>query len=396
MALNTYASSSARRPAVLTQPRKRYIEIKSSNGSTFFSQRYGLSVVSTYLSRPSPLLPRKGRHYKIILSLDGDGIRGLSQVFLVEALVGAICTKVNQNVKPYQIFDLIGGSSMGAALGLMLSRLRMQAHTAREAYKFIAREVFQDKKAFFSSLDPHTASHLYDAQGVEDAIKTVVTGELLDADVRLYDPREDSADAFVITTQVKLGSNKAAVLRSYHTRRIAGPELDDNIFVWQAMKAAVLAPRYACPENGKTWRSVIEPGLVDYGTTKDNPVSDAYYECRKLYKYTGDRMVIVSIGTGSGLNPDCESAEMAKSVYKRNGDAEQQCFEFQRDHEGLIKSGWLEYFRFNVPNLDDTPLEEWCNEELIRKKTTAYLASPDVGWSFHRCVDNITAILTGV
>ncbi|KAJ4354071.1 uncharacterized protein N0V89_005804 [Didymosphaeria variabile] len=237
---------------------------------------------------------------------------------------------------------------------------------------------------------------MYDAQGVEDAIKTVVTAELSDVDVRLYDPREDCADAFAITTQVKIGFTKAAVLRSYHTRRIAGPELDDNILVWQAMKAAVLAPRYACPENGKTLRSVIEPGLVDYGTTKNNPVSDAYYECRKLYKYTGDKMVIVSIGTGSGLNPDRESEEMAKSVFKRNGDAEQQCLEFQRDHEGLIKSGWLKYFRFNVPNLDDTPLEEWCAEEPIRDKTTAYLASPDTGRSFHQCVDDITAILTGI
>jgi hypothetical protein len=141
------------------------------------------------------LLPRKSREFKIILSLDGDGIRGLSQVFLVEALVGAICTKLDQNIDPYQIFDLVGGTSMGGVLGLMLSRLRMQAHTAREAYKLVAKEVFQDKKAYFYSLDPHTVPVLYDGQGVEEAIKTVVAGELPHVNERLYDAREDSADA---------------------------------------------------------------------------------------------------------------------------------------------------------------------------------------------------------
>jgi hypothetical protein len=184
-------------------------------------------------------------------------------------------------------------------------------------------------------------------------------------------------------------------MRSYRTRRIAGPDVGDAMLVWQAMKAAVLAPRYAGPQNGGTSRSVIEPGLVDYGTTKDNPISDAYYECRNLYKYSNDKMVIVSVGTGFGLNADRDSGEMSKNVLKRQDDAEIQCLEFERDQEGLMKSGWLKYFRFNVPNLDDAPLEEWCNEEQFRDRTTAYLASPDTGLSFHKCVDDITAILTG-
>jgi patatin-like phospholipase/acyl hydrolase len=140
------------------------------------------------------LLPRKSRDFKIVLSLDGDGIRGLSQVFLVEALVGAICTKLDRNIDPYQIFDLVGGTSMGGVLGLMLSRLRMQAHEAREAYKLVGKEVFQDKKAYFSSLDPHAGHDMYDGQGVEEAIKTVVAGELPQVNERLYDAREDSAD----------------------------------------------------------------------------------------------------------------------------------------------------------------------------------------------------------
>lgn len=135
---------------------------------------------------------------------------------------------------------------------------------------------------------------------------------------------------------------------------------------------------------------------MDYGTTKDNPIREANYECRKLLRYSNDKMIIVSIGTGSGFNPDQENGEMAKSVLRRNADAERQCFEFQKDNEKLINAGWMKYFRFNVPNLDNVPLEEWCNEEQIRDKTTAYLACPDTGRAFHKCVEDVTAVLIGV
>lgn len=162
-----------------------------------YADTYEESDLAPSVQSPQPpsLLPRKRRDFKIILSLDGDGIRGLSQAFLVEALVCAICTKLDQHIDPYQIFDLVGGTSMGGVLGLMLSRLRMQAHSAREAYKLVAKEVFQDKKAYFISLDPHAVPALYDAQGVENAIKKVVAGKLPHVNARLYDDREDSADA---------------------------------------------------------------------------------------------------------------------------------------------------------------------------------------------------------
>lgn len=161
------------------------------------------------------------------------------------------------------------------------------------------------------------------------------------------------------------------------------------------MKAVVIAPRYAAPQDGSISRSVIEPGQMDYGSTKDNPTREANYECRKLHRYSNDRMIIVSIGTGSALNPDRDNGGMAQSVLRRTADAERQCFEFERDNEDLMKAGWMKYYRFNVPNLDDVPLEEWCNEEKIRDRTSAYLACPDTGRAFHKCVDDVAAVLVG-
>ena len=149
---------------------------------------------SVQLPQPVSLQLHHNRDVKVILSLDGDGIRGLSQVFLVEALVGAICTKLNANILPFQIFDLIGGSSMGGLLAVLLSRLRLPAHAAREAFKYIAGEVFLDKKTFFSSSEPRTQPPVPDTKALNDAIKTVVAAELPHPDESLYDSRADSAN----------------------------------------------------------------------------------------------------------------------------------------------------------------------------------------------------------
>jgi predicted acylesterase/phospholipase RssA len=140
------------------------------------------------------MVPSKSRETKVLLSLDGDGVRGLSQVLLVESLVNAVCTKIGVQVDPYQVFDLIGGCSMGGVLAVMLSRLRMQAHKAREAYKLIAKEVYPNKRDFFTSFDPHAPTKNHDGQAVENAIKAVVSRAVANPDELLLDSREDSSD----------------------------------------------------------------------------------------------------------------------------------------------------------------------------------------------------------
>ncbi|KAJ4302742.1 hypothetical protein N0V90_001632 [Kalmusia sp. IMI 367209] len=345
---------------------------------------------------PQPVIinPSKNRKMKILLSLDGDGIRGLSQVLLVESLVNAVCTTLGVEVEPYQIFNMIGGVSLGGVLALMLIRLRMRVHTAREAYKLIAREVFPNKRDFFTSSNPNGLPITHDGRAVEDAIRSIISQETQHPDEILYDEREDSADVFVVATKIDIGTNKPVIIRSYKTRRITGPDVDENITICEAMKATCIAPCYMQPRSGMNWRPVIAPGLVDHGTVKNNPIRETLYECRKLYTYGHDMMVIISIGTGSGLDPARETMEMAKNVADRKSESQKAGEKFETEHRDLMARQWMKYFRFNVPNLDDVPLEEWCHEEKVKEKTLEYLADPDVVTSFYRCVDDIVEILT--
>jgi hypothetical protein len=163
--------------------------------------------------------------------------------------------------------------------------------------------------------------------------------------------------------------------------------------IWKAMRATTIAPRYMPPTSGVTQSRVIEPGLVDYGRAKDNPTRDLFYECRKLFRHHNGKMILVSIGTGLGLNRDKEIMEMADSVENRQKEARASGQKFEQEFSDFMERQWIKYFRFNVTGLEDVPLEEWAHEDLIKQKTSAYLARPEVGNIFYACVDTITALL---
>ncbi|KAF2181645.1 FabD/lysophospholipase-like protein [Zopfia rhizophila CBS 207.26] len=343
--------------------------------------------------RPQP--PLGSRETKVLLSIDGDGLRGLSSILLVESLVNAVCSKLGRRLDPYQIFDLMGGTSTGGVLAIMLGRLRMRPHAARDAYIDISKAMFRDKLHFFRSLNLQFQSG-HDDQKLEDTIKTLVGCQLEDQEELFFDNRIDSTNVFVISTQVDVGVNRPVLIRSYPTRRQAGPEIHPDPKTWEVIHATSAAPRYL-NEPGPIYldrRTVLEPGLVDYGTGKNNPIRDLFYECRKLYNYNHDMMIIVSIGTGTGFNRLAENKEMGNSVEDRLAEARVAGMKFESDMKDLITRGWLKYFRFDVPGLDDIPLEEWSHMDEIMTKTHEYLAVPNVGHEFYTCVDAIAEVLT--
>jgi hypothetical protein len=123
---------------------------------------------------PQNVVLSRTRETKILLSIDGDGVRGLSALLLIESLVNAICVKIGQRLDPHQIFDLTGGSSLGGVIAILLCRLQMQAHRAREAYKKISRQVYHNKREFYISLDPHAPLPNGDGSALENEIRQVI------------------------------------------------------------------------------------------------------------------------------------------------------------------------------------------------------------------------------
>jgi patatin-like phospholipase/acyl hydrolase len=66
-------------------------------------------------------------HQPRILSLDGGGVRGLSALLILREIMEEIERQSGADATPLpcQHFDLIGGTSTGGLIAIMLGRLRM-------------------------------------------------------------------------------------------------------------------------------------------------------------------------------------------------------------------------------------------------------------------------------
>ena len=64
---------------------------------------------------------------KRILSVDGGGMRGLSSLVILRAIMDEIQarTLVSKTPRPCQYFDLIGGTGTGGIIAIMLGLLGM-------------------------------------------------------------------------------------------------------------------------------------------------------------------------------------------------------------------------------------------------------------------------------
>ncbi|KAF1971148.1 FabD/lysophospholipase-like protein [Bimuria novae-zelandiae CBS 107.79] len=67
-----------------------------------------------------------------LLALDGGGVRGLSTLQILKQLMDTIDPK--SPPKPCDYFDMIGGTSTGGLIAIMLGRLRTTADERIDAY----------------------------------------------------------------------------------------------------------------------------------------------------------------------------------------------------------------------------------------------------------------------
>jgi len=66
-------------------------------------------------------------HQPRILSLDGGGVRGLSSLVVLREIMEEVQrqAKLTETPRPCDYFDLIGGTSTGGLIAIMLGRLKM-------------------------------------------------------------------------------------------------------------------------------------------------------------------------------------------------------------------------------------------------------------------------------
>ncbi|KAH0562548.1 hypothetical protein GP486_002769 [Trichoglossum hirsutum] len=296
---------------------------------------------------------------------------------------------------------MIGGTSTGGLIAIMLGRLRMSLRDCEKAYLQLSERIFNPKRhslhAFGKAKDFLMANGKFDSQALEDAIKEVVVsiakmpeGELLqdpepECKVKAPDTlADDSYDRCVSTTRVK--NSQIAVLRSYENNL---PEtLYDDCKIWEACRATSAAPTFFDPVKIGPY----DQEFVDGGLLYNNPIQLVHREAVATWHNRVDGAVFISIGTGSAPSGAFEGnlkiiIEAMKEIVTQT---ERISTEFAESHPELLLRNC--FFRFQVfHGLETVGLEEYKEKAKIADATQSYLDIWETKKKVEDCVEKVCA-----
>jgi len=118
-----------------------------------------------------------------LLALDGGGVRGLSSLMILRNLMAAV--DPDSPPKPCDYFDMIGGTSTGGLIAVMLGRLQMTVEECIKAYTSLSDKVFE-KKGHRVNIKGKLQGR-FDAGELERAVKEILRKHGFKEDALLKD-----------------------------------------------------------------------------------------------------------------------------------------------------------------------------------------------------------------
>jgi hypothetical protein len=120
-----------------------------------------------------------------LLSLDGGGVRGLSSLMVLDDLMESIAIEEKRigrrpqsdrtPLKPCDYFDLIGGTSTGGIIAILLSRLQLNCKQCIGIYSKLAEQIFKhDKSIKVAGMKLPTGSTRFSGLILEKSIKAAL------------------------------------------------------------------------------------------------------------------------------------------------------------------------------------------------------------------------------
>ncbi|KAG5795043.1 hypothetical protein H9Q69_005886 [Fusarium xylarioides] len=307
-----------------------------------------------------------------MLSLDGGGVRGLSSLYVLKRIMdghNAERKRLGQSPqKPADIFDLIGGTSTGGLIAIMLGRLRMEVDECISAYNDLIKVVFNDKARVHQSkvsLLGQTQAR-FDSGGLKAAIeKTLKDRGLSPTDSMVNRPEPDC--------KISYASHKSSL----------------SATICQAARATSAATTFFNPV------SIGGMKFVDGALGANNPVDQVEEEAMEIWcQRTGNLKPLlkcfISIGTGilPTYNIDDRIDKFVGTLAKMATDAEKTAEASMKRWRQQLDEG--RYFRFNVNHgLQTVGMKEYKKTKEIQTATNKYLDSQVQSFWVQRCVDNL-------
>ncbi|KAK5354371.1 hypothetical protein LTS03_011888, partial [Exophiala xenobiotica] len=293
-----------------------------------------------------------------LLSLDGGGVRGLSTLYILKALMTRLNHGRKENgappLKPCELFDLIGGTSTGGLIAIMLGRLEMDVDECISAYNRLIKTVFEEKahKTPLSWLG--RVQSRFDSGKLKTAIEEDLYGITR---LRTYDlPQKPAVPATIC----------------------------------EAALATSAATGFFDPV------SIGARHFVDGALGANNPVDEVEGEASDIWcPDTGDLKPLVkcfiSIGTG---NPGKKAIEdnVLKFLTKTLVEITTETAETAKGSLGRWRQHYDQnrYFRLNVEQgLQDVDLAEYKEQGRIETATHLYLDDQQQIFRVRDCVENL-------
>ncbi|KAJ6087603.1 hypothetical protein N7467_006517 [Penicillium canescens] len=324
-----------------------------------------------------------------LLSLDGGGVRGLSSLYILKIIMDRL-NKTRRDdlnlppVKPCEVFDLIGGTSTGGLIAIMLGRLEMDVDRCIEAYSDLTAAVFDEKMRSLPVNFKGDIKPLFNSTKLESAIKKVVEDSGVSKDDPFDNGIERGCKTFVCTAD--RDTKDIVRLRSYslsHERSIRAT-------ICEAALATSAATTFFEPVT------IGDRSFADGGLGANNPVDEVEGEASNIWcPNTGDLKPLVkcfiSIGTGHpGIKP------FEDSMFKFLGQTLVHIATETESTERRFMARWARffdegrYFRFNVEQgLQDIGLEEYKKKGSIESATDHYLNHTVRMFQVRNCIQNI-------
>ncbi|KAI0470488.1 hypothetical protein GGR56DRAFT_660588 [Xylariaceae sp. FL0804] len=276
--------------------------------------------------------------------------------------------------RPCEYFDLIGGTSTGGLIAIMLGRLHMGVDECIQKYLEVSSAAFQLKRSKVNIIgrakDLLKGEGAYRGDQLAAEFKKAALAFDGDENAKLLLP-DSPCKAFVCSFEQAY--NSPTRFRTYIANTTKSASTHDCT-IWEAARATSAAATF--------FDQVVigQQSYVDGATGSNNPVEIVLEEARDIWPDALARIQsIVSIGTGVP-EPKAFGNDfigILSTLKNIATETQKTHLRFQKSHKDLGLEG--RYFRFNVDKgLAGVRLDEHAKVSIIDAATRMYLDSPEV------------------
>ncbi|KZS88177.1 FabD/lysophospholipase-like protein [Sistotremastrum niveocremeum HHB9708] len=305
----------------------------------------------------------------MVAFLDGGGIRGLSEILTLQDIMTTI--KEREHLpsvpEPWQYFDLIGGTSTGGIIALMLGRLKMPLKEVEKVYIEFGKHIFSCKKTF--------GEGKFKTSVFEERIKEIVKRVTTDhnPDTLMKDEDHVGPKTFVCALPAA-NMELPRLFRTYKSQ-----EVDSfNCKIWEAARATSAAPTFFKPMA--IGLDGAKEEFIDGGLGFNNPTELAITEAKEQFPNM-PISCIVSLGSGKPPPIGLPKAGIIERYFPLNTVHALRATTLDTERVAVrvgSQSGraGFRFFRFNVEKgLENVGMDQWKKTSEIITHTVTYLSN---------------------